>query len=167
MTKTVVGSTIFVDVDGISDKIPAKVDTGADRSSIDVSNLYVDSENRLHYTLFHKGSPFYTGKEIVVDVSRISVVKNSTGHRQVRYRAAISLRIEGRRISVDCNLSNRRNNKFPILIGRRTLGGKFLVDVSKHAVIMPRNTNGQYNAEMKKDPHAFFNKYHTEREGDV
>lgn len=165
--KGVVGSTIFVGVAGIAGNVPAKVDTGADRSSIDVSNLRVDDSSKLHFTLFHEGSQFYTGDEIVVDVSRVSVVKSSTGHRQVRYRAPISLTIEGKRIVADCNLSNRQNNKFPILIGRRTLNGKFLVDVSKRAVHMPRNTKGQYNEELKKDPHKFFQKYHRNGEGSI
>lgn len=167
MTKKVIGSTILVDIVGAAMDVPAKVDTGADRSSIDVSNLYVDEKNRLHYTLFNGESPYFTGDEVIVDVSRVSIVKSSTGHRQVRYRAPIKMRIDGRIITVDCNLSNRAHNKFPILIGRRTLNGKFLVDVSQFVVKMPRNTRGQYNKEMKKDPRAFFEKYYGSQEDNV
>ncbi len=160
MTSQIIGSTTFVDIVGIAKSVPAKVDTGADRSSIDTSNVFVDEQNRLHFTLFHPGSPLYTGEEIVVAVSRVSVVKSSTGHKQVRYRAPFIMKVEGRLITVDCNLSNRSQNTFPILIGRRTLKGKFLVDVAKQAVKIEGNTEGFYNKEMKKNPHAFFKKYH-------
>ncbi|NBW29050.1 hypothetical protein EBR37_01550, partial [bacterium] len=40
----------------------------------------------------------------------------------------------GRKLKTKVNLSNRSLNTYPILIGRRTINGKFVVDVSKSKV---------------------------------
>jgi len=41
--------------------VPAKIDTGADSSSVWVSNVRVDKKGILRFNLFGEGSPYYTG----------------------------------------------------------------------------------------------------------
>ena len=113
-------------------KIPAKVDTGADASSIWCSKLEKTDEG-LKCVFFGKGSPFYTGDEIVfkngeVDLTRIA---NSFGHKELRYKVKIPMVMKGRLIKATFTLTDRSAKLYPILIGRSTLQGKFLVDVSK------------------------------------
>ena len=52
----IIGSTEFVDVAGIS-HIPAKIDTGADSSSIWVSHIRMDKDGTLFFQLFD--IPYY------------------------------------------------------------------------------------------------------------
>ena len=53
------------------------------------------------------------------------------GHKQVRYKVKLSIVIGGRRIMATFTLSDRSTQVYPVLIGRSTLTGKFIVDVAK------------------------------------
>jgi len=113
-------------------KVPAKIDTGADASSIWCSKIKVRN-GELSCVLFDKGSQFYNGDTITfkksdVDLTRVS---NSFGHRELRYKIKIPMEIKGRLIKATFTLTDRSTKLYPILIGRSTLQGKFLVDVSK------------------------------------
>lgn len=157
----IIGSTCLVTIVGRVNNVPAKTDTGADSSSIWASNIFVDANSVLHFELFGHGSEYYTGEVIKMTEYSVARVRSSNGHSEIRYRVRLPLRIEGRRVRALVNLSNRRKNEYPILIGRRTLAGKFLVDVArsidrpKPAVRAPR-----LNAELRADPHGFYKKYH-------
>lgn len=127
---TTIGPQTLVDFPrfGISG-VPAKVDTGADSSSIWASNIK-ERAGRLTFTLFGPHSPFYTGEVITTRDYEIASIKNSFGNTEFRYKVKIKAVIEGRVITARFSLANRASNTFPILIGRRTLHGRFLVDVS-------------------------------------
>ena len=114
---------------GITDVL-AKIDTGADSSAIWASNI-TERDGELSFTLFGPGSPNYTAEEIKTHKYSLVTVKNSFGQKEARFKVSLKIRIAERNIKVRITLANRANNRFPILIGRRTLKGKFLVDVSK------------------------------------
>lgn len=157
----IIGRNILVTVVNHAKKVPAKIDTGADSSAIWASNIHVDVAGHLHFVLFAEESKFYNGEEIVTDEFTVAKIKNSTGQTQIRYRAKMALQLGGRRVKVLLNLSNRAENQFPILIGRRTLSGKFRVDVTlkEHRIPIAKQT-GKLREELAKDPHAFHKKYH-------
>lgn len=157
---TIVGKTTLVDLVGHASGVPAKVDTGADSTSVWATNIVIDEQGILHFTLFGEGSPHYTGETISTDEYSAVEVRSSTGHAQIRYRVTMSVRIEGKRIKAVFNLSDRSRNEYKILIGRRTLTGKFLVDVSKGERPQKVFNEESINAELKKNPRAFFEKYH-------
>jgi len=109
--------------------VPAKVDTGADISAIWASQIR-RKNNRVYYQLFDKKSPYYTGKQLSTSDFSISSIKSSFGQTELRYKVRIPIVLGGKRIRATFTLANRANNEYPILVGRRTLHGKFLVDVS-------------------------------------
>ncbi|HEX5448347.1 MAG TPA: RimK/LysX family protein [Candidatus Saccharimonadales bacterium] len=113
------------------DKIPAKVDTGADSSSIWASNIR-ESRGWLYFTLFGDTSPYFTGEELKTRDYQVRSIKNSFGQTEFRYKVKLAASIEGRSIKVRFTLANRSASAYPILIGRRTLHGRFLVDVTRH-----------------------------------
>ena len=159
----VIGRNVLVDFVGSSSDItavPAKVDTGADSSSLRASNISVNKKGVLSFTLFAKSSKYYTGEVITRKAYRAAVVRSSSGHEQIRYRIEMPVRVAGKRVRVGFYLSDRSRNDFPILLGRRTLNKKFLVDVSvKEYKTAPKIKRGIYE-EMIKDPYAFHKKYH-------
>ncbi len=116
--------------------VPAKIDTGADSSAVWVSRI-VEQDNTLSFTLFDKSSPFYTGKVITTRNYEVISVKNSFGKSELRYKIDLKLTLGGRNIKARFTLANRKNNKYPILIGRRTIQGKFLVDASRKPARRP------------------------------
>lgn len=147
-------------------QVPAKIDTGADTSSIWVSNIRVDKEGVLRFSLFGEGSPFYTGKIIKREQYKVGVVRSASGHEQIRYRTQLSLRIRGKRIRAMFTLSDRSKNRFPVLIGRRTLSGKFIVDVSQsHYADVGKvftEENQALNEKLADNPYEFYKKHYKE-----
>lgn len=111
-------------------QVPAKVDTGADSSSIWASNIK-ERGGKLSFTLFGPNSPYYTGEVITTKDYQIRSIKNSFGQTEFRYKAKVPTTIEGRTITIRYSLANRATHAFPVLIGRRTLHGRFLVDVAE------------------------------------
>lgn len=120
--------------------VPAKIDTGAYSSSIWASNIS-EVDGKLKFTLFNKQSSFYTGKEITTKVYKVLTIRNSFGHTEVRYKVPLRVKIEDRLMKIQFTLSNRAANRFPILIGRRTLQSRFVVDVSKAPTVAESGEN--------------------------
>lgn len=156
----VIGRNALIDIDGYAQSVPAKVDTGADRSSIWASDVHVDEQGILSFVLFAPGSPHYTGKQIRKRHFHFAVVRSSNGHAQIRYRVQMPVTIMGRRIRATFYLSDRSRNQFPILLGRKTLHKKFVVDVSQYTVKTSSTIRKGLYKEFMKDPHGFHKKYH-------
>lgn len=157
-TKTIIGNNVFITVAGIKN-IPAKVDTGANSSSIWASNISVNSDRKLEFTLFAPESKFYTGEKIITDQFRVRRVRNSTGDEQLRYRVELPVIIEGKEMITGFTLADRSRNNFPILIGRKTLKGEFLVDVERVAIEPAGLPVKHLNRELDADPLEFHQKY--------
>lgn len=155
----IIGSTEYVNVASI-EKVPAKIDTGADSSSIWASNINMKQDGTLTFSLFNEKSPFYTGEILETTNYMVRAVRSSHGDEQIRYRVELPLTIGDQSFTTTFTLANRSRNNFPILIGRRTLDGRFLVDVSKTTVQRKTNKNTAHlNEELKKDPYEFHRKY--------
>ncbi|MBR2641228.1 ATP-dependent zinc protease [Candidatus Saccharibacteria bacterium] len=159
-TTDIIGSSEFVEIAGIK-HIPAKIDTGADSSSVWASHINVDQNGILSFQLFDKKSPFYTGETLKRKDYKVAVIRSATGHEQIRYRTHFSTVIKGRKIKVLYNLSDRSKNNYPVLIGRRTITNKFLVDVSlNHTGIKKVSTQThRVQARFEKNPYEFHQKY--------
>jgi len=156
---TIIGNNALVTIAGIKN-IPAKVDTGADSSSIWASNIRINDNNQLEFTLLGPDSPLYTGERITVSDFSVQQVRNSTGDVKIRYRVPLTMKVKNRAIQAFFTLSDRSRNRFPVLIGRKTLQNKFLVDVSKVSVPRPSTfQNADLIAELTADPKAFHEKY--------
>ncbi len=110
--------------------IPAKIDTGADSSSIWASNITEDMSG-LEFTLFAPNSEFYSGESIRVDKKDYTItrVENSFGQRENRYKIKLKIGVKGRVVRASFTLADRAEKTYPVLLGRRLLKGKFLVDV--------------------------------------
>ena len=156
---TIIGSTALISVAGI-EKVPAKVDTGADSSSIWASNINMTPDNHLSFCLFGPESPLYTGEVITTGKYKVQRVRNSTGDISVRYRVSLPIIAEGKRIRANFTLYDRSSNNFPVLIGRKTLKNRFLVDVAKVGTKRPpKMDNSDIEAELAASPQDFHKKY--------
>ena len=154
----IIGANTFVSIEGI-ENIPAKVDTGADSSSVHAKNISVSKSGVLSFELF--GQKFERKKFKAV------VVRSSNGDEEIRYRAPLTVKIGGKKIKAFFTLSNREKNHFPVLIGRKTIKNRFIVDVSEREIIprkIPRTKN--LNSELEKNPFKFHEKYIKSKEGE-
>jgi len=113
----------------------AKVDTGAYRCSIHATDIDVINRAGKDYLCFsiptvaHKGIVDKLMRHEVSDF-RIVPVRKSIIHTEQRYIIDTKLRISGRNITATFSLTNRGSMRYPILIGRKVLSGRFLVNSS-------------------------------------
>lgn len=112
-------------------KVPARIDTGARVASVWASNISMTKDGKLRFRLFDKGSEYYTGEMHETEDYNISVVRNSTGQEEMRFRIKMPITIAGKKIVASFNLSDRSANSYPILIGRNVINNKFSVDVTR------------------------------------
>ena len=157
--KNIIGSTEYVEIAGIKN-IPAKIDTGADSSAIWASDINMEQDGSLSFLLFSQKSPLFTGKRLKTTDYKVKSIRSSHGDTQIRYRVKLPLKLSGKSFEAFFTLANRSRNNFPVLIGRRTIKGEFLVDTSKNTI--DRQTNPatpKLNQELKEDPLKFHQKY--------
>jgi hypothetical protein len=126
-----IGRTTLISLSGIAD-VPAKVDTGADSSSIWASNIRV-ADGELRFTLFAESSPFYSAEHIALGSGLFNQVRvaSSSGHRQARYAVSLPVKIAGVKVQARFTLTNRETMLYPVLLGRDVLMDRFVVDVSQ------------------------------------
>ncbi len=150
--------------------IPAKIDTGADSSSVWASSLYIDDAGVLHYELFDASSKYYTGQVHTAKSFTVRLIRSSNGTTQVRYTVTMGVIIDGKKIRATFTLADRSKNTYPVLVGCKLLNRKFLVDVSRGYTRVDdlKVRSSQLNKELRKNPKKFFEKYHAENQrGDV
>lgn len=125
----IIGVSSLVDFIGYKNlkQVPARIDTGARTSSLWASDIKI-RDGVATFKLFGKGSPWYTGKVVRRQVVEVREVTSSTGHAEARHVVNMSIRMHGKRLNAKFTLSDRSTQTYPILIGRNTLRGNFLVD---------------------------------------
>ena len=117
--------------------IEAKIDTGANTTALHCHEARVEN-GILIYTPFDPSHPAFTGKSFSTDQFEQKLVRSSFGESEMRYIIRTRIRIGKRVIRSIVSLTNRKNMRYPVLIGRRLLKNRFLVDVSLlHATLNP------------------------------
>ena len=111
----------------------AKIDTGAYTSSLHAEHIreeIVDGVKVLKFEVLMEGHKDFTGKTISIREYRQKKVKNSFGQTETRYLITTKIRIAGETFSAEFTLSDRSSMKNSILLGRKILHDRFLVDVN-------------------------------------
>lgn len=155
----IVGRTEPVIFQGYDDKlqIPAKVDTGAYRSAMHCVDAKVVQENGKKYLVgtLLKGHPcgITSGYAFKTSDFETTVVANSFGHKEERYEITVRIKIGPLVFNTPTTLANRSKKLFPILLGRRSIRNRFLVDVSKANIdrVILKNTLGINIPEDEED----------------
>jgi hypothetical protein len=111
--------------------IEAKVDTGAFRTAVHCERCAeTERDGRMVLeavvNLDGKGE-----RSFFFDKYALRTIKNSFGQTERRYCVKLLIRIGRKKIRSDVSFSDRSGMKYPVLIGRKTIGHKFLVDVSR------------------------------------
>jgi hypothetical protein len=111
----------------------AKIDTGAYTSSIHAEQIREEEykgKKVLAFQALLPGHPSFTGKTVRFENYREKKVKNSFGHAETRYLIEIKIRLAGETYPAEFTLSDRSSMKNSILLGRKLLRNRFLVDVT-------------------------------------
>ena len=113
--------------------IDAKVDTGAYTSSIHCRDLKVidkDGEKHIRFSLVSPSHPSYN-KLIARPIYAKRSVKNSFGQIDKRYIIKTQISLFGERLDIELSLTDRSKMDYPVLLGRKLLNKRFVVDVSQ------------------------------------
>jgi len=110
--------------------IHAKIDTGAYTCSLHCHKAEVVN-GKLEFILLDEEHPEFTGMKFVFDTFENRDIKNSFGEVEKRFVIVTTIKIFDEEITAEFSLSNRGLLKFPILIGRKILRDRFLIDVKK------------------------------------
>ena len=112
----------------------AKVDTGAFTSSLHAENIreeIVDGKKMLFFEALMPGHRDFTGTTLRFENYKEKSVKNSFGQAETRFLIKTKMKIAGESFLAELTLSDRSSMKNSILLGRKVLQGRFLVDVTR------------------------------------
>jgi hypothetical protein len=113
--------------------LDAKVDTGADSNALHCDDIRVDEKRKMvHFRLLDEVHPAYHGKEISMPLHQIKRVKSSNGLAQFRPSVKVEVDFFGKQYKTTISLTNRSDMKYPMLIGKKFINKRFLVDVSEN-----------------------------------
>ena len=132
--KTLIGRYEWVAFpEQLLDMIPAKTDTGAYYTSLHAQNIKVITKNdkkRLSFELLggHPSSS-YSRNMTVADFS-VKNVSNSFGESEKRYSIKIKIKLANKSVVTEVTLADRSKKVFPILLGRKLLNNRYLIDPS-------------------------------------
>lgn len=138
--------------------IPAKVDTGAFSSSVWASDIE-EKDGQLSFVLLGKGHEAYTGEIIRTSKYQVVNIENSFGIAQKRYGTILKVRFCGKKVPTFFTLADRSKKIYPVLIGRKLLKGRYLIDVSVGHPVADEETeenlgfNGLKNRSRKRTKH--------------
>lgn len=132
--KTLIGRVDIIDLPEFTlHDVEAKVDTGAYTSAIHCSKIKVIKQGTKEFVTFHiPGSKIHgQGKKVFkTDDYVLKTIKSSSGHKEERFVITTQVLIFNKLIKTEFSLTDRSTMKFPILLGRKFLVKRFIVDVS-------------------------------------
>jgi hypothetical protein len=135
MEKEIIGRLEIVDLTDLELRdIDAKIDTGAFSSSLHCHNIEEfekEGEQWVRFNLLDPEHPNYNGRLFSLPVHDVREVKSSNGQTEVRIFIQTKICFFSDDYKIELSLTNRSEMKYPLLIGRKFLRKKFLVDVSK------------------------------------
>jgi hypothetical protein len=127
----ILGRSDRVDLPGLGlENIHAKIDTGAYTSSLHCSSAKVVN-GQLEFVLLDEEHPEFTGMKFKMSKFTQREVKNSSGEAELRYIIRTTIKLFNRKIRAEFSLSDREKLRFPVLLGRKILRNRFLIDVTK------------------------------------
>ncbi len=135
MKKKTIGRKDILDFPRLKlENIDVKIDTGAYSSSIHCRDIKLGKRNDkeiISFILLDPSHEKYHGKRFTSSTFKEKLVKSSNGISEKRYVITSDVLIFGEKYKVELSLTERGEMRFPILIGRKLLMGKFLVDTAK------------------------------------
>lgn len=133
--KRFIGSTDHIDLPDLDlENIPCKIDTGAYTPTLHCSRIRLlekDDETLLSVRFYDPKFGITNKKEYRFSEFRERKVRSSNGELDYRYSITTTVVIFNKRFKTEFTLSSREKMRFPILLGRRFLKNRFVVDVSR------------------------------------
>ena len=126
----IIGGVERVYVEDIKAPFHARIDTGAETSSIDVQSITPferDGEKWVSFEIVNRSN----GEKIKMEkpIKRKTVIKR-TLEKEQRYVVKLKVKMGKNLITADFSLNDRSKFDYQVLIGRNIINGRYLVDTS-------------------------------------
>ena len=112
------------------DQVDVKIDTGAFTSSIH-SHEIKKVNGIIEFKILDPSHPEYNDQVFKASNFSEKKIKSSNGSSEVRYIIKTVIIFFGEDYPIELSLTNRGDMKFPVLLGRKFLNNRFVVDSSK------------------------------------
>ena len=132
--KLIIGASDIIDLPSLKlHNVTCKIDTGADTSAIHTYHVQITQKDNypiLQFRVLDPSHPLYVKR--VFNFKNFSQVRirNSFGEEEERYVIKTKIQVFGRIYHTEFTLANRQEMRYPILLGKKFLENRFLVDVS-------------------------------------
>ena len=122
--------------------VEAKIDTGAYTSALHCNDIRVVTTDGIMYLTFKLLDPEHADYNTKIEKFEhfsVKTIKNSFGDSEKRYIIKTRIRIGRRRILTSLSLTDRGGMRYPVLLGRKLLRKRFIVDVGS-TYLLPQPT---------------------------
>jgi hypothetical protein len=133
--KIIIGTVDKIDIPSMGfEDLSCKIDTGADTSSIHCNKVKLvekDGKEYLSFRLLDSKHPLYQKNIITTEDFSEKTIKSSNGISETRYVIKTKVKLFGKIFPISFTLADRSKMTYPILLGKKFLRNRFLVDVSQ------------------------------------
>jgi len=137
-TKTLIGGVEEVVLFPYKVKLPARIDTGASLSSLDVRDLTV-KRGIAQFRLPER----YGNILMSLHIIRHCYIRSPEA-RERRPVVEVELCLGSKRMKVVVNLNDRSRMEYPLILGRNVLNQGFIVDSSRERILPPKCLEGVF-----------------------
>ncbi len=134
---TVIGWLEHVQLQPQNIMLKAKIDTGADNSSIHADNIEIYEQNNIKMVRFSVVNKEGETANFDLPLQRFAQIKRKKAEPLQRPVVNIGLCVGNKLKQIPVNLANRSNFKYRMLIGRSFLKDNYLVNSSKQYTAEP------------------------------
>ncbi|PTN05969.1 RimK/LysX family protein [Mangrovibacterium marinum] len=132
------------------ENIEVKIDSGAYTSSVhchSIELIELNGEKKLHGYFLDPNHAQYHNKEFIFDRFTKKRIRSSNGQMEERYCIETQIRLFNQNFPIELTLSERGQMKFPVLLGRKFLSRRFVVDSARTRLSAK---NEKWTVELKK-----------------
>lgn len=115
-------------------RLEAKIDTGAYTAALhchDISVRTIDGVPTLCFYLLDPNHPEYNDQEHRFTTFSRKTIKSSSGEAEERFIIKTLIRLGRKKIRTTISLTDRAGMRYPVLIGRKMIKSKFLIDAKQ------------------------------------
>ena len=108
----------------------AKIDTGAKTSALDVSKVRQLNDSEVEFEIVGSRKDKSLTQSVCCAFSGKTTIRSSNGQIQTRYRIKTTVQVGNKGFPIEFTLVSRKSMICRVLIGRKALENRFLVDPS-------------------------------------
>ena len=135
--KKVIGWIESVSITTIDLRMDAKVDTGADFSSVHADEIRYFTRDSVRWVEFTLRDRDNNAQTLQRPLERMARIKKKTEGYQERPVVVLQICIGDARYPAQVNLAQRAHFKYPLLLGRNFLKSRFIVDPGAKYTLEP------------------------------